>query len=69
MANEHQAPTVRSDNVYPFSTSVSLDPMGGWVTTIQLDGGASVSKWFEAEADAREYPSEIIAWLEERGSA
>jgi hypothetical protein len=66
MATEHQGQIVRSRNDYLFSTSISQDPMGGWISRIEFGNGVSVSKWFDAEADARQYPSEIVTWLEER---
>jgi hypothetical protein len=44
-------------------TSVTHGSHGGWVTTIDLGEGASVSRWFPEEQDAHRYPQELAEWL------
>jgi hypothetical protein len=36
---------------------------GGWVATIELGEGASLSRWFEDETAASHYPDELAQWL------
>ena len=53
----------------PFSAHVAPDADSGWLTVIVLHDGASVSKWFEDEDDARRYPIELAAWLQRKRAA
>jgi hypothetical protein len=57
-------PSCDASRVAVFSAHVTAHPGGGWITVVVLGDGASVSKWFPAEAEARHYPDELIAWLE-----
>ena len=42
---------------------------GGWVSEVRLGDGASVSKWFATEEEARRYPRELAQWLLAPGSS
>lgn len=46
----------------PFSTSVHRD-QDGWVAQLRLGDGASLTKRFPTEQEARRYPEELLRWL------
>jgi hypothetical protein len=49
-----------------FAASISATPDGRWVTRIDLGAGASLSRLFPDEEQARRYPEELAAWLGRR---
>ena len=64
MANEHPAKPVQSDTT-PTTLSASVQPNrdGGWLTVVNLGDGASLTKWFASQDEAKQYPDELAAWL------
>ena len=49
-----------------FDTSVAANPDGGWLATVNVGDGASLSKWFEQKEEAERYGDELAAWLATR---
>ena len=45
------------------SASVQPNRDGGWLTTVSLGDGASLTKWFASQDEALRYPEELAAWL------
>lgn len=43
--------------------SVQPNHDGGWLTTVNLGDGASLTKWFASHDEALRYPEELAAWL------
>ena len=50
----------------PFSAGVRPNPDGGWLAEVHLSDGATLTKWFPQEEDARRYPDELADWLRHR---
>jgi hypothetical protein len=50
----------------PFAASVEAHTTGGWVTTLDLGEGMSLTKWFADQRAAERYGDELAAWLTER---
>jgi hypothetical protein len=48
------------------TASITPAPNGHWVARIDLGAGASVSRVFPDEEQARRYPEELEAWLSQR---
>jgi hypothetical protein len=67
MANEHATRSVQSQTT-PLGFSASVEPNrdGGWLTVVNLGDGASLTKWFASQDEARKYPDELAAWLTRR---
>ena len=64
MANEHPAKSVQSHTTpETFSASVQPNRDGGWLTVVNLGDGASLTKWFASQDEAKQYPDELAAWL------
>ena len=64
MANEHPAKSVQSDATSAaISASVQPNRDGGWLTVVNLGDGASLTKWFANQDEAKRYPDELAAWL------
>jgi hypothetical protein len=69
MANEHSRSVMSSAGIQQeLSASVTENPDGGWITRVELGDGASLSKWFDDQTDARSYADELAAWLATRAS-
>jgi hypothetical protein len=63
MPHEHEGVS-GVDGLSLFSyTAVRPYGHGGWVSEVRLGDGASVSKWFATEEEARRYPRELAQWL------
>ena len=43
--------------------AVTAAPDGSWETEIQLGEGVKVTNQFDDEAEARQYPDKLAAWL------
>ena len=68
MANEHANRSVQSQTTTPgFSASVEPNRDGGWLTVVNLGDGASLTKWFPSQDEAKRYPDELAEWLTRRG--
>lgn len=64
MANEHATGRVQPETTTPaFSSSVRPNLDGGWLTVVNLGDGASLTKWFPSQDEARRYPNELAEWL------
>ena len=64
MRDGHPATPAQSDLTHPsFSASVEPNRDGGWLTVVNLGDGASLTKWFPSQDEARRYPDELAAWL------
>ena len=50
----------------PFTAIFTANADGGWLTVLKLGDGATLSRWFPDEEDARRYPDELTAWLNGR---
>ena len=50
-------------------TAVRPHGRSGWVSEVRLGDGASVSKWFATEDEARRYPRELAEWLLATGAS
>ena len=65
MANQQSQRSMRvTDTERLFSSAVRPNPDGGWLTEVSLCDGATLTKWFPTEDDARRYPDELASWLE-----
>ena len=64
MANEHPLKSVQPETTNAgFSASVQPNRDGGWLTVVNLGEGASLTKWFASQDEARRYPDELAKWL------
>jgi hypothetical protein len=50
------------------AASITATADGRWLTRIDLGGGASLSRLFPDEEQARRYPEDLVAWLGQRES-
>lgn len=69
MRDDEQGRRVHSAATQPsttFSTSVAPTPRGEWVTVVDLGDGATLTKLFDHEDDARRYCDELAGWLRGR---
>jgi hypothetical protein len=66
--NAAGADTAVLDLTTPTSTQpvIRRHPDGGWLVFITVDGGVSVSKWFDDRVDAERYAGELTAWVANR---
>jgi hypothetical protein len=63
MADEHPTTAVESDTTPAFSASIRPNHDGGWLAVVHLGDGASLTKWFSSQDEAKRYPDELAAWL------
>jgi hypothetical protein len=64
MANEHPPKSVQPETTSArFSASVQPNHDGGWLIVVNLGEGASLTKWFASQDEARRYPDELAKWL------
>ena len=64
MANEHPTRPIESKPTTPaFSASIRPNGDGGWLTEVNLGDGASLTKWFSSQDEAKRYPGELAEWL------
>jgi hypothetical protein len=63
-AEQASRPDAANTTRQPFSAAVTPNPAGeGWLTIVDLGSGITMTKWCEAEEDARHYGAEIARWL------
>ena len=64
MSTEQRPPLAHSDATHSmFTASVEPNRDGGWLTTVNLGEGASLTKWFPSKDEAQRYPDELAQWL------
>lgn len=69
MASGSPVPAVTPHGFSALAARVVAAPQGGWVAVLDLGDGATLSKWFPSEGEARRYPHELAEWLNRRSRA
>jgi hypothetical protein len=63
MGNDRPTRPAESDAAPAFSASIRPNRDGGWLTVVHLGDGASLTKWFPSQDEAKRYPGELAEWL------